>query len=204
MAILTPVLASTEDTFVSILERIKFKESQHFQYQETRYLALLTRPWTANGDMFITPDGLVMVQHEPTSILTTITEKKLEYFDRERDVRRTIRLKQPFSVPGMAPFLQLLYRSKQQGSLDEQYNTSFNLKQERWILALRPSQTNKNKIKSMTLSGSQGKGPDLLKLEYTDGDETEWRLSLIAHGHDAIHRLQKTLDKINEENDFDN
>lgn len=203
MVVVSPVLASAEETFDTVLERMQFKESQHFQYQETRYLALLNRPWIATGDMFITPEGMVMAQRSPTSILTQITANKLEYFDAERDVRRSMHLKQPFAVPGMAPFLQILFRGRHPGGLEEHYKTSFRLEQGRWVLVLTPKRVDKSKIKVMTLSGPEGKGPDLMKLEYTDGDQTEWNLSLVSRGHDVAHILQKTLDKINQENDFE-
>ncbi len=203
MVVLTPVLASAEDTFDIVLERLQFKESQHFHYQETRHLALLTQPWVATGELFITPEGMIIAQQSPTSILTKITENKLKYFDDERDVRRSIHLKRPFDVPGMAPFLQMLFRDKQQSSPEEHYNISFSLEQERWLLVLSPRLADRNKIKAMTLSGSQGKGPDFLNLEYTDGDQTEWKLSLLTHGHDVANILQKALDKINEEDDFE-
>lgn len=203
MMLTSPVLAGAEETIDSVLNRMQFKESQYFHYQETRQLALLNRPWIATGDMFIIPEGMVMAQRSPASILTQITANKLEYFDAERDVRRSMHLQQPFAVPGMAPFLQILYRGRQHSGLEEQYKTDFSLKQDRWVLVLTPKQADKSKIKAMTLAGSKGKGPDRMKLEYTDGDQTEWSLSLVSHGHEVARVLQKTLDTITEENDFD-
>ncbi|MEE9494098.1 MAG: hypothetical protein V3W04_12045 [Gammaproteobacteria bacterium] len=196
-------MANAADTFATVLERMQLKESQHFQYQETRHLALLTQPWVATGDMFITATGMVIVQHSPSSILTQITHDKLKYFDAERDIQRTIPLKKPFAVPGMAPFLQMLYLGKQQSRLEENYQTSFQLLKDRWILVLSPRQPGNDKIKAMTLSGSQGKGADLLKLEYIDGDLTHWQLSLLTQGHDATDHLKKALASFNEDHSFD-
>lgn len=202
-ALLLPVTGVAEETLDTVLERMQFRESQFFQYRETRRLALLNRPWTATGDMFITADGMVMIQQSPSLILTKITEHKLDYFDAERDVRRSIDLKQPFAVPGMAPFLQILYGDKQQRGLEDQYRTSFRLEQDHWILVLHPIPADNSKISAMTLSGTQGEGPDVLKVEYTDGDRTEWQLTLRTQGQNANNILQNRLEKIKEQTDFD-
>ncbi|MEE9342402.1 MAG: hypothetical protein V3V12_02065 [Gammaproteobacteria bacterium] len=203
LAILSPAPADATETFDAVLERMQFTENQHFRYQETRHLALLTQPWIATGDMFITADGMVMAQQSPASILTKITKDKLEYFDTENDIQRTIPLKQAFAVPGMAPFLQMLYPGEQHSRLEENYQTSFSLEKNRWKLVMGPRQIDKNKIRAMTLSGSQGNGPDFLKLEYTDGDQTEWQLSLLAQGQDVADRLKRILDSIKETNAFE-
>ena len=165
-------------------------------------MALFNRPWVATGDMFITAEGMTMIQQSPTQILTRITANTLEYYDVDRDVRRSMHLKQAFAVPGMAPFLQMLYLDKQQGQLSKYYTTAFSHDTHRWQLLLTPATATADKIMSVTLSGPTGRGPDLLKLEYTDGDLTEWRMTLLAEGQAVTGTLQKALEKINREDDF--
>ncbi len=196
--VLAPAIASTEETFSAVLERMQVKESLHYRYKETRHLALLALPWNASGELFISPDSMVIAQHSPGPALTKITEHKLLHIDTGREIQRTIKLEQPFGVPGMAPFLQLLYRTSGQAELELHYRTSFKLNQGRWLLGLNPKQEDSGKIHHMELSGFEAMGPDWLKLTYTDGDHTEWRLSLVSGGSDAAKALQQVLDNMKE------
>ena len=48
----------------------------------------------------------------------------------------------------------------------------------------------------MQLSGNNNHGPDRLVLEQTDGDQTEWQLSLLSQGEAASRELQQLLGSI--------
>lgn len=193
---LLPVQAAAQDTLGSVLERLRVQETRHFSYRETRYLQLLAEPWQATGDMYISPQQMVIAQQSPTLVFTVISADRMQHINAEQDIDRSLKLERPFAVPGMEPFLQLLYGTTGDTEQGQDYEISLNTAGQRWLLQLTPQQDAADEIIRMQLSGNTGHGPDQLVLEHADGDRTEWQLSLLSQGKVAGHELQQLLGSI--------
>jgi hypothetical protein len=193
---LLPVQAAAQDTLGSVLERLRVQETRHFSYRETRYLQLLAEPWQATGDMYISPQQMVIAQQSPTPLFTIISADRMQHINAEQDIDRSLKLERPFAVPGMEPFLQLLYGTTGDTEQGQDYEISLNTAGQRWLLQLTPLQDAADEIIRMQLSGNTGHGPDQLVLEHADGDRTEWQLSLVSQGEAAGRELQQLLGSI--------
>ena len=193
---LYPLQATAQDTLTSVLERIRVQETRHFNYRETRTLQLLAEPWQASGDLYTAPQQMVIAQQTPTPVFTLISAGRMQHIDAGKDLKRSLKLEQPFAVPGMEPFMLLLYGATGLTDLEPNYVISFDSSGQRWSLQLTPRQKTEGGIIRMQLSGNNNHGPDRLVLEQTDGDQTEWQLSLLSQGEAASRELQQLLGSI--------
>jgi hypothetical protein len=196
IAALHPVHAAAQETLGSVLERIRIQETRHFSYRETRTLQLLTEPWQATGDMYISPQQMLIAQQSPTPVFTVISADRMQHIDTGQDIDRSLKLERPFTVPGMEPFMQLLYSTTGLTRQEQDYVTNFDTAGQRWFLQLTPQQDAAVEIIRMQLSGDTGHGPDQLVLEHADGDRMEWQLSLVSQGEAAGRELQQLLGSI--------
>ena len=188
-----PLHAGTIDTLDSVLERIRVHQPRHFNYRETRYLQLLAEPWQATGDMYLSLQQMVIAQRLPTVVTTVISAGRLLHIDVEQGSRRSLSLERSFAVPGMEPFLRLLYGTTGLAELQREYVIRFDTTGPGWQLQLAPQLPAEHDIIRMQLSGDDGRGPDRLVLERADGDRTEWQLSLLSQGAAAGRELQQAL-----------
>jgi hypothetical protein len=193
---LIPVHVAAQDTLDTVLERIRVQETRHFSYRETRTLQLLAEPWQASGELYTAPQQMVIAQQAPTRVFTIISAERMQHIDAGQDLDRSLKLEQPFAVPGMEPFMQLLYGTTGHTEQQQDDVISFDSVGQRWSLQLAPSQRAADGIIRMQLSGDSGHGPDHLRLEQADGDHTEWQLSLLSQGETADHELQQLLESI--------
>jgi len=188
--------AVAQDTLGNVLELIRVQETRHFSYQETRTLQLLAEPWQATGNMYISPQQMVIAQQSPAPAFTIISAERMLHINTRQNINRSLKLERPFAVPGMEPFMLLLYRTTGQPELEQDYVISFDSTGQRWSLQLTPRQRVKGGIIRMQLSGDSNQGPDRLVLEHADGDQTEWKLSLLSQGETAGRALQELLESI--------
>jgi len=191
-----PLSAAAQDTLDSVLARMQVRESSHFHYRETRHLAMLAKPWEADGDMYIAPDRMLIAQQDPAPRITDITRSRLLHIDPEHHVVRTLELATPFAVQGLEPFLHLLYGKAGGSELQKRFATSFKVDRGRWQLSLYPVLDHSGPISQMWVSGREGQGADYLKLEFEDEDQTEYHLSMVARGADARQAMQRVLDQV--------
>jgi len=192
LAFLTPAFAGEQDALEDILKRIQVQETLQLEYQETRHMELLNRPRQSNGQMFLSAEKMVIAQHSPKLQTTVISKNKVLHIDPARNIRRDRKLKKPFAIPGMGPFLQLFYGQSNLAELEQQFSLKLVQDGSLWQLNLFPKITAMSRIRTAKLSGNPGEGPNRLVLEFADGDQTEWRLSPLARGPDA----RKAMDKI--------
>ena len=190
---LIPAHATAQDTLDTVLEHIRVQQTRHFSYRETRYLALLVEPWQASGDLYTSTQQMVIAQQSPQPVMTLISAERMQHIDAGQDINRSLTLEQPFAVPGMEPFMRLLYGTSSQAELEQDYAISLDSSGQRWSLQLAPRRHTEDGIIRMQLSGDSGHGPDRLVLEHADGDRTEWQLSLLSQGTAAERELQQTL-----------
>jgi hypothetical protein len=188
--------ATAQDTLTSVLERIHVQETRHFSYRETRTLQLLAEPWQASGDLYTAPQQMVIAQQAPSPVFTLISAGRMQHIDAGKDLDRSLKLEQPFAVPGMEPFMLLLYGATGHTELQQDFVISFDSSGQRWTLQLTPRQKTEDGIIRMQLSGNSDHGPDRLVLEQTDGDQTEWQLSVLSQGETASRELQQLLGSI--------
>ena len=189
-----PVHVAAQDTLDSVLKRIRVQETRHFSYQETRTLQLLAEPWQATGDMFTSTQQMVIAQQTPTLVFTIISAGRMQHIDAGQGIDRSLKLEQPFAVPGMEPFMLLLYGTT--GHTEQDDVIHFDSTGQRWSLQLAPGQRAADGVARMQLSGDSGHGPDHLMLEQADGDQREWQLSLLSQGEAADHELHQLLESI--------
>ena len=193
---LLPATAVAADTLGNVLERLRVQATRHFSYRETRTLQLLAEPWQASGELFTAPQQMVIAQQTPTPVFTLISAVRMQYIDSVQGINRSLQLQQPFAVPGMGPFMLLLYGMTGLTALEQDYVISFDSSGQRWSLLLAPRHRAEDDIIHMQLSGASDHGPDRLVLEQADGDRTEWQLSLLSQGETAGRELQQLLGSI--------
>ena len=193
---LYPVQATAQDTLTNVLERIRVQETRHFSYRETRTLQLLAEPWQASGDLYTSPQQMVIAQQAPTPVFTVISANRMQHIDAGQDINRSLKLEQPFAVPGMEPFMLLLYGTTGHSELEQDYVISFDSSGQRWFLQLAPRQHTEAGVIRMQLSGDSDHGPDHLMLVHADGDRREWQLTLLSQGEAASRELQQTLQSL--------
>ena len=191
---LLPAPAVAEDTLESVLLRLRVQDTRHFSYRETRTLQLLAEPWQATGDMYTSPQQMVIARQSPTFVMTVITAGQIVHSDAEQDLHRSLTLQQPFAVPGLEPFMQLLYGTGSRTELEQHYAVSFETAGQRWLLQLAPHA--QHAVDHLQISGESGREPDHLLLKQADGDHTEWQLSLLSQGETAGQEMQQALDPL--------
>jgi len=190
LLVATPVACLANETLDTLLQRLHINETLQYRYQETRQLQLLAEPWQASGELFISPQQMVIAQHAPTSVTTLITADRLVHHDDEQAIHRRIKLERPFAVPGMEPFMQLLFGSANRDELQRQYRIDLTFTDGRWHLQLEPRATAAGDITAMLLAGNKDRMADRLVLTHADGDQTSWQLTLLARGVSAERALQ--------------
>ncbi len=173
------------ETLEGLLARLQFHETQRLAYRETRHMQLLSEPWQATGDLYIAAHRLVIVQQDPRRTVTEITAARLRHIDVENDNVTRLPLKQPFGVPGLEPFLLLLFGNDGAGQLERAYQPDLHQDKGRWALYLQPVASADEQPAAMTLSGATGLQPDTLVLEFADGDITEWHFTPVSSGSEA-------------------
>lgn len=193
---LFPVQAAAQDTLNRVLERLRVRDTGHFSYTETRHLQLLAEPWQAAGDIYASQQQMVIAQQSPTFVVTVISADRMLHIDKERDIHRSLNLERPFAVPGMEPFMRLLYGANGHGELAQEYTVVFDTTESRWLLQLAPRQHTEHAVIRMQISGDVGRGPDRMVLQTADGDRTEWQLSLLSQGAVADRELQHALGRV--------
>jgi len=188
--------AASPDTLGDVLERMRVKETRQYRYLETRVVRMLVEPWKATGEMFISPHHLVISQQFPKSTTTAISENMMLYIDNDQEIHRSLKLERPFAVPGMEPLMQLLFVSGGIADLEEEYKVDFDAEAQRWRLQLASRTYDEHDIALFQVSGKTGQGPEVLLLEYADGDRSEWKLSVHSRGAAAEQELRRELDKL--------
>lgn len=177
--------SADEETLEGLLTRLQFHETQRLAYRETRHMQLLSEPWQATGELFITPDSLVIVQRVPQRSLTEITATHLQHSDAHNEIVTRLALKQAFAVPVLKPFLLLLYADDAAGQLQREFRPDLQQTPQRWTLRLLAVAPADDQPAAMTLSGAAGLQPDSLMLEFADGDVTEWQFTPLSSGSEA-------------------
>jgi hypothetical protein len=196
IALLFSTQIAAADSLTSVLERIRVQETRHFSYRETRTLQLLAEPWEATGDMYISLQQMVIAQQTPTLVFTIISADRMQHINTGQDIDRSLKLESPYAVPGMEPFMQLLYGTTGHTEQEQDDVIRFDTAGQRWLLQLAPGQNTANGIIHMQLSGDSGHAPDHLMLEHADGDHTEWQLTFLSQGEAAKRELQQLLESI--------
>jgi hypothetical protein len=188
--------AASPDSLVDVLERMRIQETQHFRYREIRMMRMLVDPSKAMGDMYISPHRLVISQQSPRLTTTAISAERMLYIDDDQEIYRSLKLERPFAVPGMEPFMWLVFGSGGLADLEKEYKIEFNTGGQRWRLQLTPHNYGEHDIARFWVSGNTGLGPDNLLLEYADGDRSEWQLLVQSRGGAAEQEMRRTLDQL--------
>ena len=195
-----------QDRLDGVLKRLKINQISQFNYTETRELKLLTSSWQGSGEIFLSPQRIVMAQQLPNESVLIITKAKIHYIDLKRNIHKLKKLDKPFDIPQLGMFLDLIYGEHTAKSLGEKYQTDFSSDSAHWQISLTP--IGKNPINQMQIFGRTGFATNKLILLLDDGDQTTWELSLNQQGEAAEKNMHSivnlALENTNRNNEINN
>ena len=186
--------ASAAETLEQLLEGLKITRVSEFRYTEAREMKLLNQARLAQGRMVVSPQRMAIEQITPKQTLVLIAADRLQYLEPARDIYFVKRLKGSLAASGMASFLGLLQARMSLEQLQAQFQLEVEQDGKTWKMILIPRQ--QKDIGRMEVSGLTGRGADLLKLVYVDGDLTSWALTLVAEGPVAEQNLDALLKRV--------
>lgn len=174
-----------EDSFSSVIARMKPKTAVRISYQETRFLDLLDAPWHGSGYMYaMTPDIMVKEQTEPVRELAGASGQQMFYYDPVNDIRhqQDIADDDPISL-NVVVFKALV--NGDQALLEKMYQIDFFSGLKVWRLTL----TAKNKqaresLAKVEISGLPEQPADKIIVYQADGDYSEFVLKPDGSGED--------------------
>lgn len=175
-------------------EQLKLTVPVQFRYQETRTLALLSRPWHGSGFMLADPDGtLVKLQLAPERVIMIAAPAELLYYHPGRGERRRLQL--PAPVP-QAEGIELL-RQLLKGELEpirRRYLLDYRESKDGWRLDLTPKDPESSPFRAIALRGDS-EGRRVLEIVERDGDSSVTELAL----DEAGDRLRFTIARLYQE-----
>ncbi len=161
-----------EDTLESVLATAAGQERVAIEYREVRHLQLLSQPWQAEGQMFVTPKLFVIEQLLPHRQLLTANQQRYRLFMPEKSIRRTGMLTSPMAQKSFGLFRPLM--SGDRAALEKSFDIAFSVEAQRWRMELKPKRASAAYFKRIIVQGASGKPADQMKTELDDGDYSEW------------------------------
>ena len=164
--------AAAEDTLESVLATAAGQVNVAIEYSEVRHLQLLSEPWQAEGQMFVTPNLFVIEQILPQRQLLTASKQRYRLFIPEKNIRRTGMLTSPMAQKSFGLFRPLM--SGDRAALEKAFDIAFRVEGQRWHIELKPKRASTVYYKRIIVEGASGKPADQMKTELDDGDYSEW------------------------------
>lgn len=186
--------AYAEDSFSTVMARMKPQQAQSIHYQETRYLELLDKPWHGSGYLYaLPPDRMIKEQWRPKREVMGADGKQLYYYDPSDNVRHHTELRNDDPIAAHVEAFRALLNGNRE-LIDSLYRVEFYSSPESWQLTL----TSKNpdaatKLGKVVISGLPEKPADKVVIFQADGDRSELSLRPEPDGGVA---LQKKVDML--------
>lgn len=192
---LWPAVADESDTMQSVLARMQAGSVTRIPYRETRYLELMSEPWTGSGYFYADPPRiLIREQREPEVQLMAVDGESLYFLDPSKDMHFSGRLDEDDAAQlHIASFRALI--NGDTGYLESRYRLVFVAEASRWNLILENDRGSDTVLK-LTVSGAGGSAADKLQLFLADGDHSLFDLSAPEHGEQVEEDANRLLRRI--------
>ncbi len=197
LSCLMPESLFAEDTFSTVIARMKPETAVRLSYQETRFLGLLDAPWQGSGYMYaMTPDIMVKEQTKPVREIAGASGQQMYYFDPVNNIRhqQTIAEDDPISL-NVVVFKALV--NGDQALLEKMYQIDFFSGLKVWRLTLTAkSKLARESLAKVEISGLPEQPADKIIVYQADGDYSEFVLKQDGTGEviqDEVTRLYQQL-----------
>lgn len=193
---LSPLPAHAEDTFSTVMARMKPQQAVSIHYEELRYLELLDKPWRGSGYLYaLPPDRMIKEQWQPQREVMGADGKQLYYYDPSGKVRHRTELRQDDPVAAHVEAFRALLNGNRE-LIDNLYRVEFYSSPESWQLTL----TSKNpdaatRLGKIVISGLPEKPADKVAIFQADGDRSELGLLPETAGGAALQEKVEGLFK---------
>lgn len=174
---LAPFAVNAEDSFSTVMARMKPQTAVSIHYEEVRHLELLDKPWRGSGFLYaLPPDKMLKEQWQPQREIMGADGKQLYYYDPLNGVRHSTELRAGDPAAAHVEAFRALLNGDRD-LLDSLYRVEFLSTPERWQLTLSSKISEISAILAkIVISGAAEKPADNIEIFQTDGERTELKL----------------------------
>ncbi|NOT10551.1 MAG: outer membrane lipoprotein carrier protein LolA [Methylococcaceae bacterium] len=193
-ACLSSTVAVCEDNLQSVMARMKPDQAVIIDYQEHRYMRMMSAPWTGSGHFYaLLPDTMLKEQLHPEKELMAIRGHNLYYFNPANNQKHQTELSdQDSPAAHIAAFKGLM--NGDLTSLKTLYDVGFSAKSSGWLITLTPQNTDSETAIKIIMQGRPEQAANKLELLMTDGDRTEFLLGRVHSGADIKLKATQLFD----------
>lgn len=184
-----------EDSLQTVMARMRPNSAVAINYQETRYLSLMSDRWTGSGYFYaLSPDIMIKEQQHPEQELMAIKGSELYYFNQKSGQKHRAEMAEQDSlVAHTAAFKGLM--NGDLASLKILYDIEFMAKPTGWIITLTTKKNAENdEGYQVIMQGLPEQVANKLELIMADGDRTEYLLSPASSGETVKLKMQTLFD----------
>jgi hypothetical protein len=187
--------AFCEDTLQSVMARMKPEGAVAINYQENRYLSLMSDKWTGEGRFYaLLPDVMIKEQQLPEKELMAIRGNDLYYFNQENGQKHQGQVTDQNSQTAyVAAFKGLM-----NGDVDfltHLYDIEFIAKPSGWIITLNTKKKDASSDRiQVIMQGQPEQVANKLELIMEDGDHTEFLLGRASSGETVKLTVTRLFD----------
>jgi hypothetical protein len=188
-------LVSAEDTLQTVMVRMKPSSAVTINYQETRYLSLMTDKWTGSGSFYaLLPDTMIKEQRLPTRELMAIKGGQMYYLNQESGQKHQGELSvDDNSTAHIEVFKGLINGNIE--ALKSRFTIDFVSHSSGWTITLSPlKQTPSESTFKIIMQGLPEQAAKRLEIIMPDGDRSEFLIRQADSGEASKTSALKSLD----------
>lgn len=199
LLLLVPGFAACDDTLQSVMARMKPESAIAIDYQETRYMSMMSDKWTGSGCFYaLLPDIMIKEQFSPVKELMGIKGKELYYFNQQSGQKHQAELTEQESQIAYIDVFKGLMNGDLQ-SLKLLYDIEFAKHPTGWKITLTPKKNNDSEDGfKVIMQGPPEQVANKLELIMADGDHTEFLLGPASSGEAIKLKTMKLFDLLGE------
>lgn len=173
--------ALAEDALSALMQAMKSNKITQVDYQETRHLALMDKPWQGSGYLYaLSPDLMIREQQQPQRLLMGIKGKDMLYFDPVADTRQQTELDMDDESNITVAALTALINSDET-LLRELFQVEFISATNAWTMSLTPKSA--DTAIHLKISGLPSQPANKILITQANGDTSEYTLLNNRHEH---------------------
>ncbi len=173
--------ALAEDALSTLMQSMKSNKLTQVQYQETRHLNLMDKPWQGSGYLYaLSPDLMIREQQQPQRLLMGIKGKDMLYFDPVADTRQQTELDMDDESNITVAALTALINSDET-LLRELFQVEFISATNAWTMNLTPKSA--DTAIHLKISGLPSQPANKVLITQANGDTSEYTLLNNRHEH---------------------